>query len=123
MKELRESKRDGVVLHKRVALEERIENRFGDDVLREHLNGLLPGDGGVDVLLQAAEKLLKGFLVLSVGMDEAVDSFGLPLRNFCNILCPLLPVAAVANLLHHAGKEDALQLLELHGYLFTHEFC
>ena len=115
--------RDGVILHEGVAFEERFKDRFGDDVLREHLNGLLLGNGGVDVLPKATKELLKGFLVLSVGLDKAIDSFGLPLGNLCNILRPLLPVAPVADLLYHAGKENALELLELHGDLFTHEFC
>ena len=90
------------------SVEERLKNRLGNNVLREHFNGLLLGDGGVDVLPQAAEKLLKSSLVLPVSLDEAVDSFGLPLCNFRNILRPLLPVAPVANLLHQTGKEDAL---------------
>ena len=112
--------RDGVVPHERVALEQGFEHRPGDEVLAEHLHGLALGDGGVDVFLQAGQKLGEGAAVRPLIADKAADALDVALGDLGHVFGPLLPVAAVAHFLHHAGEEHALQLLKLDAELAAH---
>ena len=97
-----------------IVLEQGFEDRLRDDMLRQHLDGLWFGDGGVDVLVQSPKETIESFTSLLVVIDKRGNLFDMLFGNFGHVVGPLLPVAFAAHLLHHAGENDILQLLEAH---------
>jgi hypothetical protein len=92
-------------------------------VLGKHFHRFGLRNGGVDVFLQTREEVGKGALVLAAVADEALDALDVALGDAGHVFGPLFPVAAVAHFLHHAGEEDALQLLELDAELAADVFA
>jgi len=56
-----------VVGREAVALEERIEDGTGNEMLRQHLDCLVRGDGIVQIIPDLGEKAVKGLLLLAAG--------------------------------------------------------
>ena len=109
--------RDGVAGGKLVVLEEGLEHRARDDVLREHLDGVLLRKSGVDVAVQTPHELVEGPAVLAVVGDEGLDALDVLFGNLGDVLGPELPVAFGADLGHQLGVEDVLQVVEAHREL------
>ena len=104
---------NGIVPHKGIVCEQGFKDRPGDEVLGQHLHHLAGGDGGIDVLAQPGQEVVKGGLVRAGNGDQAVDAFHIALSDPGNVRRPLFPVAFVADLLHHAGINGPLQFLKM----------
>ena len=87
---------------------------MGDDVLGQHFNRFLTGHGGIQVLVQTFDKFIKRLFVRSFFKDEPLDTCDVLFSDCRDILRPKFPITTGADLLHHAGVDDALQLGELH---------
>ena len=99
--------RHGIQLRETIILEQGIEDGAGDDLLRQHLDGLRARDGGVDTVMQTLQKLLE--LLLPVPrLQELGDGGNLAFRNVRDVLGPVLPVATAAALLDDARKDGIL---------------
>ena len=82
-------------------------------MLGQHFHHLAGRDGGIDVLAQPGQEVVKGGLVRAGNGNQTVDAFHIALSNLGNVRRPLFPVAFVADLLHHAGINGPLQLLKM----------
>ena len=88
---------NGVLLGEGVVGEERVEDRPGDQVLREHLDRVVRGDGGVEVVLQALEELVERLGLLRCRLvEERLDAGDVPLGDLRDVAGPSLPIGAVA---------------------------
>ena len=101
----------GVVVHELVIGEQRIEHRTGDDVLRQHFDGLCRIHGRIKVALQSLEVFIERLFVYA-GLDELGYALDELVRDKSDFLCPVLPIEAVAALLHELGIHAVLQLTE-----------
>ena len=101
------------MLHKGIILKQRFKDRLGDQVLGQHFHHLAGRDGGIDILAQPGQEVVKGGLVRAGNGDQAVDAFHIALSDLGNVRRPLFPVAFVADLLHHAGINGPLQILKM----------
>jgi len=101
----------GVVVHELVIGKQRIEHRTGDDVLRQHLDGLCRIHGRVKVSLQPLEVFVERLFVYA-GLDELGYALDELVRDKSDFLCPVFPIEAVAALLHELGIHAVLQLTE-----------
>ena len=110
---LLQSLRDRIALHKGVVFEQGLEDRFGDHVLGKHLDELVSVHRRIDVLAQVSQHLVEGLLVRAICGYQFAYPCNVQLGNLGDILRPLLQVALVANLLHHAGIDGFLQALEI----------
>ena len=109
--------RDGVTGGKLVVLEEGLEHGARDDVLREHFDGVLLGEPGVDVAVQTAHELVEGPAVLAVVGDEGLDALDMLFGNLGNVSGPELPITFWPDFGYHFGVEDVLQVVEVHREL------
>ena len=109
--------RDGVVGGKLVIFKQGLEHGARDDVLREHLDGVLLGEPGVDVAVQTPHELVEGPAVFAVVGDEGLDALDVLFGNLGDVLGPEFPVAFGADLGHQLGVEDVLQVVEAHREL------
>ena len=110
---------DGVVLGKGIIREQRLEDGTRDDVLREHLDGVVFGDVGVDVAVQAVHEGLERGAVRVVGRDELRDALLVAGGDAGDVFRPLFPVEARADFLHHARVDRALELVEIERRLLV----
>ena len=94
-----------------VAVEDRIEDRLGHQVLREHVDRGFRGDRVVEIGSQSRQEMLKLARHLGVlhPLGQALTVTG---RNVGNILGPLLPVTPRADLLDQAGVDRLPPLAE-----------
>ena len=99
--------------HKGIVCEQGFKDRLGDEVLGQHFHHLAGADGGIDVLAQPGQEVVKGGLVRAGNGDQAVDAFHIALSDPGNVRRPLFPVAFIADLLHHAGINGPLQFLKM----------
>ncbi len=110
----------GVVLGEAVVLEQGVEDRLGDQVLRQHLDDLTVRDTVVQVVSKLRREACERFLLPRVGrlLQDRVDSVDVRSRNARNVVRPVFPVVAIATLLDHLGVERSLDLpdfeLDLH---------
>ena len=104
---------NGIVLYKGIILEQGFKDRLCDQVLGQHFHHLAGRDGGIDVLAQPGQEVVKGGLVRAGNGNQTVDALHIALSNCGNVRRPLFPVAFVADLLHHAGINGPLQLLKM----------
>ena len=109
--------RNGVTGRKLVVLEKGLEHGARNDMLREHLYGILLREAGVDVAVQAAHELVEGAAVSAVVGNEGLDALDVLFGNLCNVLGPQFPVAFGADPGHQLGIEDVLQVVEAQGQL------
>ena len=116
----------GVVGGEMVFLKQRFEHRPYNHVLRQHLNGLLCRNRGVEVLLQHMQEGFKLFLV-HTRLDKLPDAINKLLGNVANLSSPVLPIQPVANLFHHFGIDAILQFAkperELGSHVLIGELC
>ena len=105
---------NGIVLDERVIFEQRLKDWLGDDMLGQHFNRFLAGHGRIQILMQTFDEFIKRLFVRPFFKDKPFDTRNMLFGDCRNILRPKFPIAAGADLLHHAGVDDALQLGELH---------
>ena len=107
--------RNWVLTGEGVTLEQRIKHRLGDDVLCQHLDGVVLADARVQVLADALEELVKGLLALGVGLfQQRANAHLVAVGDLGDALGPVLPVAAVAALVDDLGEHCVLPLAQLH---------
>ena len=89
--------RHRIGLRKIVLLEERLENRPGQDVLRHHFNSPLPVDGVVEPRLQFLVKPFEPFAqgLVFVAIEQVLDPPDEAQKDVCNIPGPGFPVLAI----------------------------
>ena len=106
--------RNRIVFRKGIAFKQRVKNRFGDDVLCQHLYGLFPVNGRIQVAAQALNKGVKGGL-LFVGrlFQHGTDTHLMPFRNAGNVLCPRFPILPVTALVDNLPVNGILPFPEL----------
>ena len=80
-------------------------------MLRQHLDGLCRIHGRVKVSLQPLEVFVECFFVYA-GLNELGYALDELVRDKSDFLCPVLPIEAVAALLHELGIHAVLQLTE-----------
>jgi hypothetical protein len=81
-----------VVLSEGVVLEQRVEHRLGDHVLRQHVDGVVAADAVVEVAAQTLQELVEGFHDVEGRISEQrFDARGVPLRDACDVLGPVFP--------------------------------
>ncbi len=102
---------DGVIPHELVTLEERVEHGAGNHVLRQHLYGLPRVHGRIEVAPETFEVGVELLLVRALPHEPAYAPDEL-LRNLPYLFRPVLPVQAVAALLHQLGIHPVLKLAE-----------
>ena len=82
-------------------------------MLGQHLHHFPRSDRGIDVFAQAGKELVKSILVRTRNRNQTIDALDIALRDLGDIRCPLLPIAFVPHLLHHAGIDGIFQLFQL----------
>ena len=92
--------RDRVVLREAETVEEGIEHRLGDEVLREHLERVVFGDTVVEVVPQPLHEPVELAAHLGARIEQALDAQGLCGSDIRHARRPVLPVLALADLLH-----------------------
>ena len=105
----------GVMLGEAVILEQGFKHRLGDQVLRQHFDNLGVGDGVVEVVTQLPGKGIKGgdFGSIGRGVKNGLDAGNVGAGNLGNVIRPIFPVAAVADLFHDLGIDGALDFVHL----------
>ena len=92
---------DGVEAAEVVAVEQRIEDGAGDEVLGEHLDGICLADGRVEVVAQPADEAGEfGPQFLVAAADQVGDALLVVLRDLGDVVCPVLPIVALSHLLN-----------------------
>ena len=71
----------------------------------------------INILLQTIQKQRKSIFMLLILINQSVYSQNIPFSNLSHILCPLLPITAVTNLIHHPRKQHILITLKLQFHL------
>ena len=101
------------MLGEAVAAEQRVKHRLGDQVLRQHFDNLGVGDGVVEVVAQLLGKGIERGDFGSIGrcVKDGLDAGNVGAGNFGNVICPVFPVAAVADLFHDLGIDGALDFV------------
>jgi hypothetical protein len=102
---------DRVVLGERVGAEESVEDRLGDDVLGEHVDGVGLADTRVDHCPQLGDELReRGPLVRQA--ERGLDPCHVRLGDGGDVLCPLLPVGALADLVDQPGVDGLAPVVD-----------
>ena len=110
--------RNRVQLGKAVPGEHRVKDRLGNQVLGQHLDGLLLVNRGVQGLLQALHKLSEDGAQFAFGarlIQQMTNHRDVAARNGRNILRPIVPVLASTHLVHNLGVHAVLPLLRGEG--------
>ena len=99
--------RHGVVLGKAVVFEQGVKHRLGDEVLGQHLNDLAIADAAVEVVAQFSCEGVEGRALLCVGRvtHDAGDAVDVGSGDLGDVVGPVFPVVAVADLLHQLGVD------------------
>ncbi|MNV54763.1 hypothetical protein D3C71_1469720 [compost metagenome] len=107
--------RHGVVLGEAVVLEQRVEHRLGDEVLGQHFDDLAVADAAVQVVAQLFREGIEGDPLLLIGrvFDDAGDAVYVGAGDLGDVIRPVFPVVAVADLLHQLGVDGLLNLANL----------
>ena len=77
-------------------------------MLRKHLYCLIGSNERINVFMQSVHKLFKSPFVLIIVCYQSLETFDMSFGNLCHILCPLFPIAFIANFLNHSGKKNTL---------------
>ena len=87
-----------------IAIEDRIEDRLGHQMLGEHVDRRLRGDRVIEIGAQSRQETLElaGYLGVFYSLGQALTVTG---RNIGHVLGPLLPVTPRADLLDHPGVD------------------
>ena len=97
-----------------VPLEQRLEDRPRQDVLRHHFHGVVAGDRLVDrppeLLVEGGEPVAQGVVVGIV--EQSLDADNEPRKDVSDILRPGLPVFPVAALVDDLGVDRARRQVE-----------
>ena len=106
--------RHRVVAGKAVLLEQRLEHRPGDEVLRQHFDDLGIGDGVVQVVAQFLREGGEGLALSRVGgvLEDGGDAVDVGVRDPRDIRRPFLPVVTVADLLHEFRVDGLFDLAD-----------
>lgn len=107
--------RDRVLGRERVTREQRLEDRLGHEVLREHLDHLVVRDAVVQVVSQFIGKARERLALPRVRrvLEDAPDAIDVRARDLRDVLGPVLPVVPVAHLLNQLRVDGALHLADL----------
>ena len=98
------------------AAEQGVEDRPRDQVLGEHLDGVVRGHGIVEVVPERGQELVEagdGVRVLPGVLDQAPDPGFLGGRDLGDVFGPVLHVAAVADLLDDPRIESVAPLTQI----------
>ena len=106
---------DGIIGSERIILKEGIEYGFGDEVLGEHLNDFLVGDGVVKVIAEFIGKTGEGgdFLGIVWITDNLGDALDVGLGDLGDILGPFIPVVAVTTFFDDLGEQGTFELADV----------
>ena len=90
-----------------VAIEHGVEDRLGDQVLGEHVDGRVLRNRVIEVRSQGRQELLEVTCDRRVSHPE-LETGAVTLRDLVDVLGPLLPVAARTHLLHEPRVDRVL---------------
>src|SRR5699024_4787497 len=109
-----------------VAFKQRIENRFGDEMLGEHRNSILASDALVEVCSQGGSECLECCLNFSGRLlrHKGTNAVGVARGHICNSLGPVFPVLTIADFLNDLGIDRISPLfntveIEVEGLLLS----
>jgi hypothetical protein len=108
---------DRVVCGEVVAAEQGVEHRPGDEVLGEHLDGVVAGDAVVEVAAQAGEERVELRCCAVRAGEQALDAHDVLLRDLGDVLGPVLPIAALADLGDDLGVDRLAPALDVERQL------
>ena len=95
-----------------IRAEEGVEDRLRDDVLGKHVDGVGLGDTRVDHRSQLSDELLEcGPLIRHA--KGGLDPRHVRLGDGGDVLCPLLPVGALADLIYQPGVDGFAPVVDL----------
>ena len=102
------------MFRKGVTFKQRVKNGFGNDVLRQHFNGLFPVNGRIQVAAQSLKKGVKsGSLFIGRPFQHGADAHLMPFRNAGDVLCPRFPILPVPALVDNLSVNGVLPFPKL----------
>lgn len=78
-----------------------VKHRLGDHVLGQHLNGVVFGDLGVEVVSQFFQERLEHLPLRRASLHQSPDAGNVGLGDAGHVVGPVLPIAFVAAFLYH----------------------
>ena len=99
--------------HEIIILEKRLKNGLGDEVLSQHINGVVDGEGLIDVVAEPVQKLIESIAVFAFDGDQLIDARLVAFGNDGDITPPRRPIKPVADLLDDARDDSLVEIIEL----------
>lgn len=89
----------GIALQEAVVFKERVKNRLGDKMLRQHLYRIFFANAGIQVVAQPIKEGFKLRCNLRL-LNQYLNFCNMAGGDLCNILCPCLPILTASTLLY-----------------------